>query len=75
MTTEQANEIADNCSVSVEVHEGYSGRGMYGKEVTGLVVESVSDLIAVGYAAAEAGIALEDLPRRYDSMARSIIVY
>ena len=75
MTTEQANEIADNCAVDVEVREGYSGRGMYGKEVTGLVVESASDLIAIGYAAAEAAIELSDLPHRTDSMGRSIIVY
>lgn len=75
MTTEQAQEIADNCSVDVEVREGYSGRGMYGRKVTGLVVADVSDLIAIGFAAAEAGIDMDDLPHRYDSMGRSIIVY
>jgi hypothetical protein len=28
-----------------EVYENYSGRGMYGEETTGVVVESVSDVL------------------------------
>ena len=75
LTVEQAHQIADNCAADVEVREDYSGRGMYGETCVGLVVEDTADLLATGFAAAEEGIDYRALPKRTDSMGRSIIVY
>ena len=48
MTTELAKFLksaSDHCgSQECEIHENYSGRGMYGKTTAGVVVRSVLDL-------------------------------
>jgi hypothetical protein len=84
MKLETAKLIADaDGTGDVEVYEGYSGRGMYGDETTGITGPE-SDLVA---AIARAGVDLEpgsdeansfvdDLSNvRYDNMARDTIFY
>lgn len=78
LTVEQAHELVDALnaeSIEAEVSEGYSGRGMYGSEVVGIILPSTANLIALGFLAADCGIELDDLPKRTDSLGRGIIVY
>lgn len=78
LTVEQANDLVDALNsenIEAEVSEGYSGRGMYGDEVVGIILPDAKALIALGFLAADCGIELDDLPKRTDSMGRGIIVY
>lgn len=49
-------KAADELEVELEIREGYSGRGMYGKETTAVVVGRVTDLISL---ATHAALSLE----------------
>ena len=61
------------------LHEGYSGRGMYGDECFGIVVDDIGELCRFfAYLGADHDTDLADrLARvaRTDSMGRSMIVY
>lgn len=59
MKAELANELAKaalELDIDVSVHEEYSGRGMFGRKTTGLVVYNESDLLRC-VAVVAAGIA------------------
>ena len=89
LTNEQADAIAqfaqDWTELDVRAYENYSGRGMYGEECGGLVVGSLTDLFALGFAMGsnlplledEYGLSIDpfDLPTQYDSLGFDIIVY
>ena len=75
MTFDEAEGIVDlmvDEGYEAEVRAEYSGRGMYGKTVVGIVAD---DIVLIGYFAAKAGVEIDDLPRRQDSMGTSIVVY
>ncbi len=42
---EQLFEISANRGHSAHIYENYSGRGMYGKETYGIVVDSIEELL------------------------------
>jgi len=82
------NQTADLLeSEGGELYEGYSGRGMYGKETTAVTFDSESDareamLQVAYYAGGEAGEdptaeeVLEDLKKaRFDSLGLGVVVY
>lgn len=78
LTVEQANDLVDALNsenIEAEVSEGYSGRGMYGDEVVGIILPDAKALIALGFYATEVGVDFRDLPKRTDSLGRGIIVY
>lgn len=79
MTLEQATdlvaELAGEYGVNASVYEGYSGRGMFGRSVVGIILDSTGDLITLGYAAAELEIPIGDLPQRTDSLGLGVIIY
>jgi len=39
-------EAADEIGLEMKKYDGYSGRGMYGSDTTGIVFESENDLLA-----------------------------
>ena len=55
-----------------EVHEEYSGRGMYGTSTAGIYG---SNPVWIGWAAGVLGLEEDDLPYRQDSLGLDIIVY
>jgi hypothetical protein len=72
MKLENASKIfyyLEDKGTPVEIFEGYSGRGMYGEETTGIVVDNAMD---VAHAMGHLGI--ED-NQRTDSMGLQTIVY
>lgn len=78
MTLDQAYDIADAMDllyVEATVRESYSGRGMYGESVPALVVDGPGDAMAIGYAAAQAGVSWEDVPKRTDDMGLGMVIY
>lgn len=78
MTIEQAHEMVDLLSehdVEAQVYEGYSGRGMYGRETVGIVLPDQSAVLLLGFCWGENGYDAGDLPRRFDSMGRGLILY
>ncbi len=76
MDLEQAEEIVaimEEEGLNAEVHEDYSGRGMYGSKCTGIVTDNVA---AVAWAAGKTGMDWSDVPDRTDNMGKSdMIVY
>lgn len=77
MTLEQAQllcETLEGEGYDAVVYENYSGRGMYGSTVTGIVA-SANIAMAIGWYARELDINVEDLPRRTDSMGFQTIYY
>lgn len=71
---ELANEVEG------EARGSYSGRGMFGRNCVGIVIDSERDLVSLGLAIAEL-VEDEDLKQvlanstRTDSMGRSLIAY
>jgi hypothetical protein len=75
--------------VEIKAYEDYSGRGMYGAKVGGLVIETDSEILKVGFLlgadlpALEEFIAdeggemfeIDDLPTRSDSLGYDTILY
>ncbi len=86
MKLETANTIkkaAEMAGIEIEVYEGYSGRGMYGRKTTGLS-GSKSDIVKATamafFSMGEAGDPdgeemLEDLDWAWDSLGRDEIAY
>ena len=72
MSKEAAEQIVTNGDYSDEVrtYEGYSGRGMYGSETTGIVVYYRNDVDEVISQARQRGISL-----RQDSLGLNTILY
>ena len=66
---EQIVEYMETEGTKASLYEGYSGRGMYGRETSGVVAESVGD---VTYAMGALGIK-ERI--QTDSMGLDVIVY
>jgi hypothetical protein len=78
LTEKQADALANELQlmgVDAGVYTDYSGRGMYGSTVTGIILDDQSELTDLGIAAAQLGIGREDVPRRTDNLGRRIIVY
>lgn len=77
MDVEQAQELVDaldELGYDAEVYEGYSGRGMYGSQVT--AITSDSDIrMALAYVAGQTGLDFEEVPQRTDSMGRGVVIY
>lgn len=83
MTIEQAKflqHITDSLgNQECEIREGYSGRGMYGAETVGVVVDSVTTLLMdtlnyfTDHAVDHEGVPFQSF--RIDSMGRSTILY
>jgi hypothetical protein len=76
-------ETAQNLSLDVTLHKGYSGRGMYGRKTTG-VVGSLGDItLCIASVAYDLGLAdvsaedfLKDMAKlSFGEMASQIIVY
>jgi hypothetical protein len=57
MKHEVAEFLVDNSDGTISLREGYSGRGMYGKETTAIVAENINDILNA------AGMAFEALVR------------
>lgn len=73
-------QAGDEIDRVVRPHEGYSGRGMYGKKTHAVTLDSLSDIIPVAFAAGmnnpENDELLADLMRlSHDSMGRGVIFY
>jgi hypothetical protein len=71
---ELANEVQG------EARASYSGRGMYGRSCVGIVIDSESDLLALGVAISELVEDYEDKQTlvnsvKTDSMGRGLIAY
>lgn len=82
MNIEAAEKIVNVLSGEIycEVYEGYSGRGMYGEKTTGIVCNSLQDLLAATWKniheLAEANINMIDIVDiEIDNMGQGIIVY
>ena len=83
MERQIAELIEDFCDA--EIYEGYSGRGMYGRETTGVTVNSLSEVAAsmianaeeVAVRVAELKAAGVEMPTgfRQDSMGYDTIIY
>lgn len=76
MTLEQANQVAndlDGLGYDAEVHEDYSGRGMYGRTCVGISTNAPG--VVIGFLLAEANVDFDDLPDSTDSMGLSTIYY
>lgn len=82
MTKEQAQflvEVTEMCgNQDISLREGYSGRGMFGRETFGVVIESLPILLAdvINYARDQK---MDDAPDfqgfSTDNMGRDIIIY
>lgn len=71
MRLEDAKAIVDFLGENIaHLYEGYSGRGMGGKETAGVVTDSVFD---VGVAVGALNLDIEGV--RTDNMGRNLIVY
>lgn len=81
LTLEQAEDIAEAANEAsdwrydIQVREGYSGRFMYGEQVTAFTADSTAALMAIGYAAGQVGVRLDDVPTRTDSMGMGVVIY
>lgn len=86
MTLDQAKELVEELLVygcEARVMEDYSGRGMYGKSVPAIILESHSDILTLAYLAgakSESGadnfeMSIDELPTRTDSMGLGVVVY
>lgn len=84
MTKEQADfltEALSYCGVDHDVRDDYSGRSMYGKTTSGVVVDSPLEVIGavVGYMKSLTENELKDVPDfgalKIDNMARQVILY
>lgn len=80
MHKQLAQIIADE--VDGQVYENYSGRGMYGKETTGVVVSDLGQVMSALYSSSahigelrDAGELDQVEKFRWDSMGLDIIVY
>ena len=76
MNIEKAQQIAEYMTdegIEAKAIE-YSGRGMYGRVVGGIVC-SMRDAQMIGYAAAKLDIHPADLPYNTDSMGRDVVYY
>lgn len=82
MKLETAKKIAEHlneCGEDVRIHEGYSGRAMYGEKTTGLVVAHPTIMFSIGMAAET--LSREDAhfepPEsvNFDSLGLDVIVY
>lgn len=64
----------DNVGESEDYHarDDYSGRGSFGKSTPALVGPCA---LTIGWALAKAGVPIEDLPQRSDSMGSDVVVY
>lgn len=71
---EEVAEELDNLGVECSVIT-YSGRGMYGAEVTAFDLPNPDDLMMVGYAFGILGYAPDMVPTRTDNLGRGIVVY
>ena len=86
-TAEFLKDQIENIGESCEIHEDYSGRGMFGNTTTGIVVENVSHVMRAlaEFAKSNSGlelteeefVALDDIAGgfRSDSMAMDTILY
>lgn len=79
LTVDQAEAIVDELAnihpwLEASVREEYSGRGMYGDTVVAIIMEE-DDRVALGYAAALAGVDYRDVPRRADNMGLGVVIY
>jgi len=80
-------ETAENYdSIELELYENYSGRGMYGETTTGIVCDSFSELMVVGFVLGvyvgedeschdDESFALMLETLRWDNLGRRIIFY
>ncbi len=75
-------EAMTDCGYSCEIREGYSGRGMYGGETTGIVIDNITQLLESLIEAAYVLVDEDEGPIfdvtgdiRTDSMGLSMIVY
>ena len=86
MNIQSANflvEVAANNGIDAELYEGYSGRGMYGEETTGVTTENPVKLLGLAIAFAldiDRGEAEEfgdcNFTRlQFDSLGRGSIIY
>lgn len=80
MHKQLAQIIADE--VDGQVYENYSGRGMYGRETTGVVVSDLGQVMSALYSSSSQISELRDAGEldqvekfRWDSMGLDIIVY
>lgn len=69
--------IQSNTRADCRVYEDYSGRGMYGRSTTGLVVdEDVNGVfMAIGAFAERNDLPIHRMPRRTDSLGLDTIIY
>jgi hypothetical protein len=81
---EKLVEVLNNEGHEAEVHEGYSGRGMYGKTTYGVVCNSIGTLLSIVICHADSFCVDEEAwPMAYfqpedfstDSMGRDTIIY
>lgn len=82
MTIETAEKVAEFLMErglvdedGINVHEAYSGRGMYGRTTAGLVVRDRAHLGLIGYAIAALGISPDEIPGFSDNLGYSTIYY
>jgi hypothetical protein len=80
MTLDDAQQIKewieDNTDVEIEIRESYSGRSMYGTEVTAFIADNSEEaLLAIGAASASLNISMINLPFRVDNMGRAWVIY
>lgn len=71
-------ELLEDGGKEASLYEGYSGRGMYGKETTGVVLGSFSDLVEAMWAGAPRlaeAIERGDLPEYIDGFAKDSMGY
>lgn len=69
---EQIVEAMQNDGYDASVYEDYSGRGMFGETCVGIVTDCPT---LVGFYCGKAGLDVESVPERQDSMGFDVIVY
>lgn len=78
MDKKVAEAIVDACynqGYDADIYEGYSGRFMYGKETTGVTVDSISVVVQSVINESELFEDLNINELRNDSMGLGIIIY